>query len=77
MADPLSPRAPRHRCSATGAAPGSAYQALADRIRLLILDGRIALGTRLPAERDLAEHLGLSRTTVSAAYRDLREHGFC
>ena len=29
--------------------------ALADRIRLLILDGRIPLDTRLPAERDLAE----------------------
>jgi DNA-binding GntR family transcriptional regulator len=45
-----------------------AYLALADRVRLLILDGRIPLGTRLPAERELASHLGLSRTTVSAAY---------
>lgn len=54
---------------------GSAYQALADRVRLLILDGRIPVGTRLPAERDLAERLALSRTTVTAAYRHLREHG--
>ena len=45
-----------------------AYQALADRVRLLVLDGRLPLGTRLPAERELASHLGLSRTTVSAAY---------
>ena len=52
---------------------GSAYQALAERIRLLILDGRIPVDTRLPAERDLAERLGLSRTTVTAAYRELRE----
>ncbi|GAA4047604.1 MocR-like transcription factor YczR [Agromyces indicus] len=52
---------------------GSAYRALADRIRLLVLDGRIPVGTRLPAERDLAERLGLSRTTVTAAYRELRE----
>ncbi|WP_430647303.1 PLP-dependent aminotransferase family protein [Agromyces sp. GXS1127] len=52
---------------------GSAYRALADRIRLLILDGRIPVDTRLPAERDLAERLGLSRTTVTAAYRELRE----
>ncbi|MCD2441273.1 PLP-dependent aminotransferase family protein [Agromyces sp. SYSU K20354] len=53
----------------------SAYQALAERVRLLILDGRIPVDTRLPAERDLAERLGLSRTTVTAAYRELREHG--
>jgi DNA-binding transcriptional MocR family regulator len=53
-----------------------AYQALADRIRLLILDGRLTLGTRLPAERELAAQLGLSRTTVSAAYAELRDAGY-
>ena len=52
------------------------YLALADRIRLLVLDGRIPIGTRLPAERDLAGRLELSRTTVAAAYRQLREGGF-
>ncbi|MCI0157317.1 PLP-dependent aminotransferase family protein [Leifsonia shinshuensis] len=56
------------------AAPG--YQSLADRVRLLVLDGRIPIGTRLPAERDLAGRLELSRTTVTAAYRQLREGGF-
>ncbi len=55
---------------------GSHYQALADRIRLLVLDGRIPIDTRLPAERDLAARLELSRTTVSGAYRGLREAGF-
>ena len=55
---------------------GAHYQALADRIRLLVLDGRIPIGTRLPAERDLAGRLELSRTTVTAAYRELREAGF-
>jgi DNA-binding transcriptional MocR family regulator len=59
-----------------GSAPGPAYTALADRIRLLILDGRVPLGTRIPAERDLAAQLGLSRTTVSAGYRQLREAGY-
>jgi len=54
---------------------GSAYEALAERIRLLIVDGRIGVDTRLPAERDLAERLSLSRTTVTAAYRHLREQG--
>jgi DNA-binding transcriptional MocR family regulator len=53
----------------------SAYQALAERVRLLILDGRIPVDTRLPAERDLAQRLRLSRTTVTAAYGHLREHG--
>ncbi len=46
---------------------GAAYTGLADRIRLLVLDGRIPLGTRLPAERELAGVQGLSRTTVTAA----------
>ncbi len=55
---------------------GPAYAALADRIRLLILDGRIVLGARLPAERDLAGQLGVSRTLVSSAYAELREGGF-
>ncbi|HEY4268310.1 MAG TPA: winged helix-turn-helix domain-containing protein, partial [Galbitalea sp.] len=53
-----------------------AYQALADRIRLLVIDGRVPLGTRIPAERELATHLGVSRTTVTAAYAELREQGY-
>jgi DNA-binding transcriptional MocR family regulator len=53
-----------------------AYESLSDRVRLLLLDGRISSGIRLPAERELAEALGLSRTTVAAAYRSLREAGF-
>jgi DNA-binding transcriptional MocR family regulator len=32
-------------------------------------------GTRLPPERVLAEHLGVARTTVSAAYRQLESRG--
>lgn len=52
------------------------YAALSDRIRLLVLDGRIPIDTRLPAERDLAARLSLSRTTVAAAYRELRDAGF-
>ncbi|HEX4444940.1 MAG TPA: PLP-dependent aminotransferase family protein [Galbitalea sp.] len=55
---------------------GAAYFALSERIRLLILDGRIALGTRLPAERELATVLDVSRTTVTAAYTTLRGAGF-
>lgn len=55
---------------------GPVYLALADRIRLLLLDGRLASGTRLPAERELSQALEISRTTVAAAYSRLREDGF-
>jgi DNA-binding transcriptional MocR family regulator len=55
---------------------GIAYAALADRIRLLVLDGRVSPGTRLPAERELAAQLRISRTTVTAAYAELRAAGF-
>ncbi len=54
---------------------GPAYEALADGIRLLCLDNRIAPRTALPAERELAAALGLSRTTVAATYRSLRDTG--
>jgi len=50
-----------------------AYEALADGIRLLCLDNRLAPRTALPAERELALALQVSRTTVAAAYRSLRE----
>jgi DNA-binding transcriptional MocR family regulator len=53
----------------------SAYVALAARIRLLVLDGRLPVGVRLPPERELASALGISRTTVSAAYDLLRTSG--
>lgn len=57
-----------------GTAP--AYRELADVVRLLVLDGRVALDTALPSERGLSEALGISRTTVTAAYAHLREQGF-
>lgn len=49
--------------------------ALADRVRLLVLDGRLPLQVRVPAERELATALEVSRTTVAAAYETLREAG--
>jgi DNA-binding transcriptional MocR family regulator len=52
------------------------YRALARALRLLVLDGRLPLRTRLPGERELADALGVSRTTVSAAYAALREEGY-
>jgi len=55
---------------------GPEYAALAAAVRGLLTDGRLALGVRLPAERELADALGISRTTVTAAYRTLRESGY-
>ncbi|MGC9667382.1 PLP-dependent aminotransferase family protein [Planosporangium sp. 12N6] len=59
----------------SGRRPGPEYAQLAAAVRGLLTDGRLALGVRLPAERELALALGLSRTTVTAAYRTLRESG--
>lgn len=53
-----------------------AYRSLADALRQLVLDGRLPLDARLPGERRLAEALGVSRITVSAAMDRLRADGF-
>ncbi|WP_328730807.1 PLP-dependent aminotransferase family protein [Streptomyces caniferus] len=53
-----------------------AYRHLARAISALILDGRLALHVRLPAERELATALNTSRATVTAMYDLLRESGF-
>ncbi|MGC5011352.1 PLP-dependent aminotransferase family protein [Streptosporangium sp. DT93] len=58
---------------AAGSRP--AYRHLAQAISALILDGRIALHVRLPAERELASALNISRATVTAVYDLLRESG--
>lgn len=60
----------------TSTRSGPAYHGLADAIRLLIVDGRLPVGARLPSERVLAEALRVSRTTVTAAYTQLREDGY-
>ncbi|HEU0309952.1 MAG TPA: PLP-dependent aminotransferase family protein [Sphingomicrobium sp.] len=57
-----------------GRAP--AYRQIEQALRLLVLDGRLPIGIRLPGERNLAPELGVSRTTVAAAYAELREQGF-
>ena len=53
-----------------------AYLGLADALRELIGDGRLAYGTRLPSERDLTAVLGVSRTTVTRAYAELRDSAY-
>ena len=60
----------------TSSRSGPAYHGLADAIRLLIVDGRIPVGARLPSERAMADTLRVSRTTVTAAYTQLRDDGY-
>ena len=55
---------------------GGLAQALADRIRMLALDGRLTPGERLPSERALAAELGRSRATVTRAYQLLEVAGY-
>ncbi|WP_017569757.1 MocR-like transcription factor YczR [Nocardiopsis halotolerans] len=52
------------------------YLAIARSVSGLVLDGRVPTNTRLPAERDLAAALGVSRNTVTAAYAWLRDNRF-
>lgn len=40
----------------------------------LIRDGQIAVGMQMPAVREIAERLGISPATVSAAWSQLRKH---
>ena len=56
--------------------PGGSALALAEALRALVVDGRLAVRTRIPSERALAPELGVSRGTVSRAYDRLREDGF-
>lgn len=51
-------------------------QALHAQLREAILDGRLTSGLRLPATRELAAALGLSRNTVVAAYERLLSEGY-
>jgi DNA-binding transcriptional MocR family regulator len=62
-----------HAPSGVGREPD--YAALAGAVRGLLSDGRLPPGVRLPAEREAAGALRVSRTTVSAAYRELRTTG--
>ncbi|MFG1909633.1 PLP-dependent aminotransferase family protein [Kribbella sp. NPDC048928] len=54
---------------------GGLYRRLADEIAALIGSAELPVGARLPAERRLAESLAISRSTVVAAYDELRARG--
>lgn len=52
------------------------YRQLVRQLRDQITEGRLAAHYRLPSERNLAAQLGINRTTVLQAYRQLRDEGF-
>ena len=51
------------------------YRQIAGQLRSLIAQGEFASGSRLPAERDLAKHLGVSRPSVREALIALEVEG--
>ena len=56
-------------------AAGPVYLAIADALVADILSGALPAGTRLPAQRALADALGIDFTTVTRAYAEVRRRG--
>src|SRR6266702_1853817 len=55
--------------------PGRISGIIVDQIRLLMRQGQLQPGDRLPAEREPCEHFGVSRVTVREALRVLEANG--
>jgi DNA-binding transcriptional MocR family regulator len=59
----------------TNGASHSLYVRLQSNLEAAIREGALKPGSKLPAERRLAEQLRVSRTTVTTAYRELEAKG--
>src|SRR5690606_36607359 len=51
------------------------YVQVREFLRESIMSGKLPAGTRLPASRQLARDLGVSRVTIETAYADLEAEG--
>src|SRR6202167_5088228 len=51
------------------------YEQIVKQVEESILSGQLKPGDQLPAERDLAQSFGVSRTAVREAVKTLREKG--
>jgi DNA-binding transcriptional MocR family regulator len=58
-----------------GTEDGPKYAAIAAALTRAIRDGRLRPGERLPAQRDLAQRLGVDLTTITRAYGTVRDGG--
>ncbi len=56
--------------------PQRLYRQIAGQLRTLISQGELAVGSRLPAERDLARQLGVSRPSVREALIAMEVEGW-
>ena len=56
--------------------PQRLYRQIAEQLRTLMSAGEFVAGTRLPAERDLAKQLGVSRPSVREALIALEVEGW-
>ena len=52
------------------------YQQLYEQIRRAVQEGHLSRDEKMPSIRRLAEDLGLSRTTIEAAYQQLCVEGY-
>ena len=54
---------------------GPVYRAIADAIDEGVQDGTLRAGAKLPPHRDLADHLGVTVTTITRAYTEAARRG--
>lgn len=52
------------------------YEQIADRIKVMVMEGKLKAGEMLPSVRTMAKELKISALTVKKAYDFLEEEGF-
>jgi len=72
----LIPEAPLIALTLERSSTKPLFEQVYETLRQRIIEGRIRVGTRLPASRRFAEELGISRTTIVTAYEQLVAEGY-